>query len=58
MEGIGSSIDVVCDMLSLLNDIMYMYYEQVMSNYDTMKIVPSFYLSAYYIHSCVITNKY
>ena len=37
---------------------MYMYYEQVMSNYDTLKIVPSFYLSANYIHICVITNKY
>ena len=37
---------------------MYMYYEEVTSKYDTLKSVPSFYLSANYIHICVITNKY
>ena len=58
MGGIGPSIDVVCDMLSLPNGSMYMYYEQVTSNYDGMKIVPSFYLSAKYIHICVMTDKY
>ena len=47
MEGIGRNSDVVlCNILSLLNGSMYMYYEQVKSNYDTMKMVSSVYLSA------------